>query len=88
MDNNMPVHTLKEWKEKAFKEVHGYQVHDILRDWETNIKHILSAEGYEQRIEQLEKAFTHACGELGMGAIDLNTEIERFVQCAEDLEGK
>ncbi len=51
---NMPSYTLKEWQQKAYKEVHGYQVHDILRDWEANIKaHIFSAEGYEQRIEEL-----------------------------------
>jgi hypothetical protein len=56
IDKGMPVYTLKEWQEKAYKEVHGYQVHDILRDWEANIKaHIFSAEAYEKRIEELEK---------------------------------
>jgi len=85
----MPTYTLKEWKQKAYIEVHGYQVHDILRDWETNLKaQILSAEGYEERIEKLETAFTHACGELGMGAVDLDVEIDRFVEHAKDLEGK
>ena len=37
---------------------------------------------------KLEIAFRHACGELGMGEIDLEAEINRFVEHAEDLAGK
>ncbi len=43
-----PVHSLEEWNEKAYKEVHGYQVHDILRDWELDRKKL------EVRIKDLE----------------------------------
>ncbi len=43
-----PIHTLQEWNEKAYKEVHGYQVHDILRDWARD-REILKA-----RIKDLE----------------------------------